>query len=144
MYQKILVAVDGSEASLRACERARMLALAGGACVTVCSVIVDRRSPTNPWEDLRDEATAKPDPFAQAQRFVEDRVASLRNGGVAKVDAQIVKGLPAVALAHLAKEGGYDLLVVGHRGLSKFDTLRLGSVSEHIAHQAPCDVLLVP
>lgn len=143
MYQKILIAVDGSETSARACRRAGELAQATGAAVVVTSVAVDRRAPRDPWADEHG-AAAKTDPHAQAERAVQESVATLRAAGVERVEGRVLRGLPPVALAHAAKEGGFDLLVVGHRGLSRFDSLRLGSVSEQLAHQAPCEVLIVP
>jgi len=45
-----------------------------------------------------------------------------------------------VAEAHEEK---YDLIVVGHRGLSKLGELFLGAVSEGVSHKAPCPVLIV-
>jgi nucleotide-binding universal stress UspA family protein len=143
MYDKILIAVDGSETSTRACQRAGALAKASGAAVLVTSVAVDRRAPADPWAEEPPAATGE-DPQARADRAVREGVAALRAAGVEQVEGRVLRGLPAVALAHEAKQGGFDLLVVGHRGLSRFDSLRLGSVSEQLAHQAPCEVLIVP
>jgi nucleotide-binding universal stress UspA family protein len=42
-----------------------------------------------------------------------------------------------------AKAGNFDLVVVGHRGMSKLKELLLGGVSEGLSHKAPCPVLIV-
>jgi nucleotide-binding universal stress UspA family protein len=52
-----------------------------------------------------------------------------------------VNDLPARAL--LAAAEGAWLVVVGSRGLGGFKGLLLGSVSSHVAHHAPCPVLIV-
>lgn len=42
-----------------------------------------------------------------------------------------------------AEEGKFDIIVVGHRGLSKLKEFLLGSVSEGLSHKASCPVLIV-
>jgi len=39
---------------------------------------------------------------------------------------------------------GADLIVVGSRGLGGFSGLLLGSVGHHVAHHAPCPVVIIP
>nr|WP_255548523.1 MULTISPECIES: universal stress protein [unclassified Cryobacterium] len=48
---------------------------------------------------------------------------------------------PAAALLDAAV--GADLVIVGSRGHGGFAGLLLGSVSTHVAHHAPCPVLIV-
>jgi|Tabmets5t2r1_1033131.scaffolds.fasta_scaffold00076_6 nucleotide-binding universal stress UspA family protein len=58
------------------------------------------------------------------------------------VDGRVVSGPAADALLSAAEEG--DLLVVGSRGLGGFKGLLLGSISQQVAHHAPCPVAIVP
>ena len=51
------------------------------------------------------------------------------------------KGRPADTLMTAAK--GATLLVVGNRGRGGFAGLRLGSVSQAIAHHSPCPLVIV-
>ena len=51
-------------------------------------------------------------------------------------------GDPAAALLDAAR--GAALVVVGSRGLGGFSSLLLGSVGHHVAHHAPCPVVVIP
>ncbi len=48
-----------------------------------------------------------------------------------------------LTILHEVTEGGYDLLVLGDRQLHRLSTRLRGSVSERLARQAPCAVLIV-
>ena len=58
------------------------------------------------------------------------------------VETQVAEGQPADELVGEAEDA--DLLVVGSRGLGGFRSLLLGSVSQQVAHHAPCPVVIVP
>ena len=45
-------------------------------------------------------------------------------------------------ISHVAEEGGYDLVVLGHRGHFVRDRL-LGSTADRVAEHAPCPVMIV-
>ena len=51
------------------------------------------------------------------------------------------KGRPTETLMAIAV--GADMLVVGNRGRGGFAGLRLGSVSQAIAHHSPCPLVIV-
>jgi nucleotide-binding universal stress UspA family protein len=57
-------------------------------------------------------------------------------------DIRVEPGPPAMVLVETAK--GADLLVVGSRGRGGFAGLLLGSVSQQVAHHAPCPIVIVP
>ena len=69
-----------------------------------------------------------------------ERVATL-GGTVAAT--HLLQGRPADTMVDLARTIDADLIVIGSRGLGPLRRLVLGSVSDGIAHHAPCPVLTV-
>jgi nucleotide-binding universal stress UspA family protein len=59
-----------------------------------------------------------------------------------ELERRAVEGPAARVLLHEAE--GADLLVVGSRGHGGFHGLLLGSVSQQLAHHAPCPLVVVP
>ena len=53
------------------------------------------------------------------------------------------EGDPAKEIVAVAKEGGFDVVVVGHRGSGRIREMFMGSVSEKVVHSAPCSVVIV-
>ena len=58
------------------------------------------------------------------------------------VTVRAVDGVPAEALLGAAADA--DVVVVGARGSGGFARLRMGSVSDQVAHHAHCPVVIVP
>jgi len=79
---------------------------------------------------------------AESTRALDEAKAFLSEKGL---EARTVKGIgdPAKAIVEEAQECGAELIVVGSRGLSAAERLALGSVSTHVVHHSPCDVLVV-
>jgi nucleotide-binding universal stress UspA family protein len=87
-----------------------------------------------PFDPHYGEAGAR----AQLERIVDEVLGDHRPpSSVVRVD----NDLPARAL--LAAASGAWLVVVGDRGVGGFRGLLLGSVSNQVAHHAPCPVLIV-
>jgi nucleotide-binding universal stress UspA family protein len=59
------------------------------------------------------------------------------------VRAKLLRGRPAEAIAHSAKRERADLLIIGSRGVTEFQPMLLGSVSQKVLLQVSCPVLLV-
>ena len=60
-----------------------------------------------------------------------------------KVSIKLLQGRPADKIVETAKEGVFDLIVVGSRGLGGIKEFFLGSVSDRVADEASCPVLIV-
>ncbi|MCS6775859.1 MAG: universal stress protein [Chloroherpetonaceae bacterium] len=125
--RNILLAFDGSEASVRAARVAVMLATLQGASLTVLTVREPERSSA----------------LALEQQEIVRRAEEAAGLSGAKHVLQFGEGHPAEVLLHYAQEQQADLIVVGSRGLSNFQRLLLGSVSHAVLHHASCPVLVV-
>ncbi len=133
----MLVGVDGSEYSLAAVQAAAKLAaerhIKSVTLINVIPVAVSTLGVT---------VVAAPPEDIEAWALFDKPKALLQAAGV---DAKLLlrEGDPAEEIVNAAKEGGYDLIVVGHRGLSPVRAFLLGSVSNRVVAHAPCSVLVV-
>jgi nucleotide-binding universal stress UspA family protein len=121
----IVVGLDGAPDSKRALDWALAEAESRGATVTVCHV------ESQPPYDAPDADPVLADAAAQVLR---------RPSSIAIRYLPMV-GNPAERLVDAAVGAG--LLVVGARGRTALGALLLGSVSEHVAREAPCPVVVV-
>ncbi len=140
--RRILVAVDGSDASARAVELALSTAEVSGADVTCVlgwhievheGVVVTERS-SERWAAVEQR-------YAALGHQVVDPVAE-RHPGVT-VDVVVRHGSPSRAVVDTAAELEVDLAVIGSRGRGGFRGLMLGSVSRRVVENARCVVLVV-
>ena len=149
MFKKILVAVDGSDCSDRAVEVAAELAKHYGAGVTVLHVMENIGSSRLPEgfdqiERIEHVHITESDVLMGVATQVVGRGAvRCREIGVAKIDESVVVGNPRAEIVNIAKAGGYDLIVMGRRGLGRVADLLLGSVSHRVAQTADCACLTV-
>lgn len=102
-----------------------------------CSVLVARPAASGIWAPRRIVVGVDGSPEADAALAVA-RELETRFEASARV-LRVDTGRPATALADAASDA--DLLVVGSRGVH--GARALGSVSERVAHDAPCSVLVV-
>ncbi len=132
-----VVGTDGSETAARAAERAAELAATTGAAIhVVCAY--ERRG----WETVRsgtDELVFSG--LNEAEDLAGAQAATFRSRGIASTSAAIADK-PADALIGEAERLEAELIVVGNRRMQGVGRL-LGSVANAVAHNAPCDVLVV-
>ena len=72
---------------------------------------------------------------------IDSAVAASDFGGEVEIRRTLQKGRPADTLKRAAARAA--MLVVGNRGRGGFAGLRLGSVSQAIAHHSPCPLVIV-
>ncbi|NOZ58431.1 MAG: universal stress protein [Euryarchaeota archaeon] len=136
MYTHILIATDGSFHAKRAEDRALELAK-GGAGVTGLYVIDRARYQ---WaEELMQDIYRKTRAEGEAV-LSAFREKAQRHG--LEVETKLREGTPSEEIIREAREGGYDLIVLGSRGTTP-EALALGSVVQRVVRRAPCDVLVV-
>lgn len=81
--------------------------------------------------------------FRGGAQSLLDRVAKqLQGKGVAVSRAHLLQGRPADSICDLARELNASMIVIGSRGLGRLARVLVGSVSEGVAHDAPCPVLV--
>ncbi|MGB9859983.1 MAG: universal stress protein [Moorellaceae bacterium] len=138
MFHKILLGYDGSPHARKALKAALDLAQKYGAEITAVSV-----AHLPDFADTRDEVNGALEDARNffAQVLEQARELAAREG--ITLNTKVVPGHPADKLVSLAEEEGYDLIVLGARGLSGIKRFLLGSVSEAVVRLASCPVLIV-
>lgn len=141
VFQKIMVAVDGSPHAERAIEVAIDIAKHYGSPLTLVTVIPAPvvMTATEPWvpPTLPDaESHYYHDILAKAKKKAEDLGVSVKRADC--LEGHVVEEL----LTYVEKEVP-DLLVIGSRGLSTARRLLLGSVSDALVHHVKCPTLVV-
>ena len=140
MFERILVATDGSFHSRRAALTAADLARALGASLTLLAVYQLPPGFEGEPDYSRDLEAA----LRRANELLEAEAAAIAadRGLPAKTEA-IGGSRPSQTIVDAAASGQYDLLVMGTRGLGRLGSTLLGSVSAHVAAHSSIPVLVV-
>lgn len=138
VYENVLVGTDGSPSAERAVAEAAEIARDTGARLTIVSSYARQDAEFVPDQDSWHDTTAG---------RAEDHVLAARElaagFGVMSHGRAVPASRPGPALVGLAEEEGADLIVVGSVGMTGPKRFVLGSVPDHVAHHAHCDVLIV-
>ncbi|MEO9294299.1 MAG: universal stress protein [Nitrososphaera sp.] len=139
--EKILVPIDGSENSRRALEHAVSMAKNASASITILHVIDMPPTVYIESQKLLDQLLAS---FRQESAKVLDEFRTLaQNLGVNVVQTAAVEGDAAKTIVQYADRGGFDLIVIGSRGLGGVKGLLLESVSAAVVQTAKIPVMVV-
>lgn len=131
MFDRIVLAVDGSEHAGRAVGVAADLARGDGEVHVIHVHEVG--------------IVASIETSSEAKELVDGVIGELQDAGVKAGGSAIPAraGSVAPAILDAAKTFDADLIVLGTRGLSDFAGLLLGSVAHKVIHHAECPVLVV-
>lgn len=137
MFNKILVAVDGSRPAARALDTAVEMAQRCNASLSLLHAFphVSDLLGTPEYERLIETRSMIGRALLESART--------QVGDLAPCEVQLIEGPAAQAIVRVAEEEGFDLIVVGSRGHSQLGGLLLGSVSNTVAQRAKCPVLIV-
>ncbi len=139
-YQNILVAVDGSENGEKAFLKACRFAKEYDANLVLAHVVDFRTFAT--VEHYNQAIIAEIERFGK--QLLEDYEKKAKEQGVEKVTTVLEFGSPRQIIPkEIAKKYDVDLILTGATGLNAVERAMLGSVSEAITRNAPCDVLIV-
>lgn len=136
-FNKILVPIDGSEHSRHALQYALGLAQCQGAQVVLLHsygripMLIGGEAREELTKELREESGKLFEPF----------VATMREAGM-EPELVIREGRPENVIVEEARKGGYNLIVMGSRGLSDMEGVLLGSVAHRVLAAAHCPVLV--
>lgn len=143
MYQRVILADDGSSRARSVVPRAAVVAVADGSEVLV--VRVSRAAGVRPQDLDIDEwrryvsleglAAAAKAPL-EAEPHLSGIVADLQSRGVERVGSLVLHGDPADALTEATRALGANLLVLSSRGESGIRRAVMGSVSQHLIRNA--------
>lgn len=145
MYQRILIAVDGSDLSNRALQEAIALAQNLHAALRIVHVVDEV---TLNWEGEYADMSAVQKSFRDSgQRILEKAQNIAREAGMeheAKLlEIQTFGHRISDLIVEEAKDWPADLIVVGTHGRRGLHDVLLGSVSDGVARRASVPVLLV-
>lgn len=139
-YKTILSPVDGSEEAELAFRKAVHVAQKNKAKLLIAHVIDTRaiQTPSGFEGNFTDE-------IVRQTKVMMDRYEALaRERGVEDIEIIIDYGSPKVMIAkEIAVQHKADLIMIGATGLNAVERLFIGSVSDYVIRNAPCDVTVV-
>lgn len=138
MFEKILVAIDGSQASEKALTAAVDLAAHYKSDLTALSVAVlpEVVGMVDEVDELRQGAEA------HFRQIGEAAVEYARSRGL-DLRSVVVRGHAADAIVRYAESEGMSLVIIGQHGHSRITRFFLGSTSDRVSEHCPCTVMIV-
>jgi nucleotide-binding universal stress UspA family protein len=138
VYRRILVAYDGSPGARAALRQGVELARALGA--ELSSISVEEHLP-HYAASISEVKAAKEEIDAYFHRLAKEARDLAGIDGV-DLDTLIRQGHEVETIITVAKEGAFDLLIIGYHGHSAILERVMGSTAQSLVRLAPCSVLL--
>ncbi len=141
MFERIMIATDGSKHSERAAEVGIELARLSGGAITVVYVADTGRLSHLPEDmalaSIRELLIKEGE---EATGYIEEMA---KRAGVA-ASKKVVEGNPGEELVRFAGEAGVSAIVIGSCGRSGIEKFLLGSVAEKVVRTSTVPVITVP
>ncbi len=143
MFNKILVAIDGSEPSLYALEVAANTAKQNQAELTILTVVppfppMARGDMHQYSPDLEDKI------YENYKKMVREQAKNLsKTHPDVKTVPIVMSGQPARRIIEASNDREVDLIVIGNRGKSGILNWMLGSVSRKVSEACTASVLII-
>ena len=133
---RILVPIDGSECAYHALDWASAIAEKYNSEIELLTVIPTvAMSLIGPSEEELQE---------HSKKLLKETSAKItKSKPNLKISTKILVGRPAEKIVETCIEEGFDLIVIGGRGLGRIKEFFLGSVSDRVADAAPCPVVII-
>lgn len=139
MFDKILLAVDGSEHALHAAKVAGDLVRSVNAKELR---IVIAYEPVPAYLGEPNLQTAIEVRMNESQNVLQEAEGLLGNIP-AEIHSELIEGKIADAIINVAESSNCDLIIMGSLGLGRIASALLGSNSQKVVSEAPCPVLIV-
>jgi nucleotide-binding universal stress UspA family protein len=140
LYQRILIATDGSEPNKKAVTYGIELARLSGAKVNVAYVVDTAAFASVPmdagWEMMYE--LLQKEGNEAIQQIVDDAKAS----GI-DIEGSLLEGHPSHEIIEFAQNNEIDVIVLGTLGKGGLDRFLLGSVAEKVTRNSKVPVLVV-
>lgn len=152
---KLLVPVDGSNASIGAVKKALELSKQYNFSIKLISVVAEKNSEyrrhENAWKGVDGSVIAESEELEkQLEKKIKENAERLLNAIISKLDfngirveSDVLLGEPYVKILETAKNDKIDMIVMSNRGFSKIKRFFVGSVTQKVIAEAPCPVLVV-
>lgn len=152
---RLLVPVDGSNASINAVKKALELARKYNYSIKLISVVAEKNSEyrrhENAWRGVESSIISESAELEKqleskikenAERLLGAIVSKLDFNGI-RVETEVLLGEPYAKILETAKNYNADMIVMSNRGFSKIKRFFVGSVTQRVISEAPCPVLVV-
>jgi nucleotide-binding universal stress UspA family protein len=151
LIEKILVAFDGSKPASKALDFALDIAEKYSAEILILSVAQPAISPILqypglgvPTAPLRPTSLYVVEKKTKHKKVLSETLRKIsRTKPKLKVSTKLLEGKPSTEIVKAAEQGCYDLIVVGSQALGGIKKFFWGSLSERVANEANCPVLIV-
>lgn len=146
MISRILIAMDGSESSLRAYEYASFLANRCDAdliIVNICDVFEKITGKIKQeLGDIAKKIEAEGGTGISIQ-LLEDYKSQAKRSGIKDVKIIRREGNAAAEILHIADEENVNGIIIGSKGVKSVKEFLLGGVSDKVIHYAKCPVTVI-
>ncbi|WP_138418432.1 universal stress protein [Aquibacillus sediminis] len=136
MYNKILLATDGSDHSLRTVDHAIQLAKTSDNPIIEIIYVKDmtkvKSETLNNWNQV---TTSLEERFSTVEKKVKEANVSYK--------MKVLNGEPGPTVVEYVNKNQFDVVIVGSRGLNALQEMVLGSVSHKVAKRANCPVFII-
>ena len=139
MFERVLLAVDGSDHALHAARTAADLARAMNSNEFRIVVAYDFIPPYLGEPNLQYVIDARIDDAKAIMKKAIEAVGQIP----CEINTEMIEGSAAEAVLDVAVTRNSDVIVIGSRGLGTLAGLLLGSTSQKVVAHAPCPVLIV-
>lgn len=138
--KKILVPIDGSDASKNAVDYGVEMAKAHEAELILVS-IADVNSAAYPIMGVTLDKYGFSTIKKKAEVLVDAAKTSIPEG--VSFSTRVETGIPGSAIASLVEEEKADMVIMGNSGKGSVSSFVMGSVSQYVIHHVKCPVLVV-